>query len=240
MQAEALHDPLALQVRRRVEHRGVDAVVGDVDLGRVGVEQPDQLVAGGPGRDDEAGGLVQRGPGGATVELGPLVVVELRVVEDRGVVDGHHDRDRGVRRHRVERAVDDVRAYLLGQAGQAFLLPGQPLRAVVDVAGGRQDGRGGGQPGQPVGVRALAGDAEVGTGSGQRGQQAVDVTAQATTVGRNCRGVDEDAGRHRYSLQVHRDGTRTPAYCRACSEAYAAPRRVAGCLDVNYPPNWLP
>ena len=57
----------------------------------------------------------------------------------------------------------------------------------------------------------LAGDAEVGTGLGQRGQQTVDVTAQAAAVGRNCRGVNEDAGRHWYSLRVARDGTRTPA-----------------------------
>jgi hypothetical protein len=111
--------------------------------------------------------------------------------------------------------MDDVRADLFGQAGQTFLLPGQPLRAVTDIAGRRQHGRGGGQPGQPVGIGPLAGDSEIRPGVGQGGQQTVDVTAQATTVGRNCRGVDEDAGRHRYSLQVHRDGTRTPAYRRA-------------------------
>ena len=37
----------------------VDAVIGDIETGRVGVEQPHEFIASGLGRDDAASGAAQ-------------------------------------------------------------------------------------------------------------------------------------------------------------------------------------
>src|SRR3954447_25330402 len=63
-QAQPGSDPRLVGVAGNVEQVGVDTVVGDVDPGRVGVEDPDQLVAGGLARDDDASSPAYGGAGG--------------------------------------------------------------------------------------------------------------------------------------------------------------------------------
>ena len=49
-------DPRLLLVAGLVEGGRVDPVIGDVDLCGVGLQQPDQLVAGGLAGNDDPGG----------------------------------------------------------------------------------------------------------------------------------------------------------------------------------------
>ena len=197
-EAEPGADARLLLVAGRVERRVVDAVVGHVDVRRVGVEQADQLVAGGLARHDHARGPAQRGLDGAAEEGPPGVVVVLRLGEERRVVDGDGHRAAGPQRARVERRVQHLRADLLGEQRQPGLLPGQPRGAVGD--GGRAgDHLGAGEhPGITLRIRPLRDDGEieaVRAEGGEGTEQTVDVSADTASVGGDARGVDEDTGR---------------------------------------------
>ena len=93
---------------------------------------PDELVAGGLARRDDAGRPAQRGAGRRAEEGALDRAVHLGLGEERGVVDRDDDRDAAAQRHRVVRRVQDVGADLRGHERQAGLLPRQPGRAVRD------------------------------------------------------------------------------------------------------------
>jgi hypothetical protein len=114
---------------------GVDAVVGDVDLGRVGVEDADQLVAGRLRRHDHPGRPAQGGPRRGAEERPLDAGVDLGLREPRRVVDRYNDRPADTQRKRVVRRVQDVGLDLLRDQRQAGLLPGEPGRAVGDRSG---------------------------------------------------------------------------------------------------------
>ena len=121
-----------LGLRRRVEASRCRRRGGRRRSGRVGVEQPDQLVAGRLRGHDDPAGAAHRGAGGRPVEAGLHRAVQLGLGEERDVVHGDHHRHRRVQRHRVVRRVDEVGADLLGDQRQPGLLPGQPGRPVRD------------------------------------------------------------------------------------------------------------
>ena len=168
----------------------VDAVVGHVDAGRVGVQQPDQLVTGGLAGHDDAGRPAQRGLDGRPEERAPRLVVVLRFGEERRVVHGHRDRAGGPQRACVERRVQHLGAHRLDEHRQAGLLPGEPGRAVGDRGRGGHDPRLRQEPGVPLGVGALGDDREVDVHRPQRAEQAVHIAPDAAAVGRDARCVD--------------------------------------------------
>ena len=179
MQAEPGRDLAHLARVGLVEQGVVDAVVGDVDPGRVGAEHADQLVPGGLGRDDQPGGPAGRGADRRLVERRGHRAVRVRLGEERQVVHGHHDGHAGAQRHRVVRRVDDVGADLLRDERQPALLPGQPGRPVRDGGGAATILGAGHQPPVPLLVGALAGHGQVGPGRPQGAHQTVNVTADA-------------------------------------------------------------
>ena len=89
----------------------------------VGVEQPDQLVAGGLRRHDDPGWPGVRRCGWPTGRSRSHGAVQLGLGEERHVVDGDDDRHRRVQRHRVVRRVDEVRRRPAGRPAAARSAP---------------------------------------------------------------------------------------------------------------------
>jgi hypothetical protein len=185
-----------------VERREVHTVPRDVDGRAVGVEEADQLVAGGLRGHDDARGATDGRPRGGAVEAGTHGAVQLGLGEERDVVQRDHDRHRCVQRHRVVGRVDEVGIDLLGHQRQPGLLPRQPRRAVRDGGRPGHDLGVAGDAGEPLRVRPLADDHEVLAGRRQRADQPVDVAPDPSPVGRHRGRVEEDArcpvgpGRH--------------------------------------------
>ena len=107
--------------------------------GRVGVQHPDQLVAGRLGRHDAAGRPAQRGPDRGPEERPLDRGVHVGLGEEGRVVDGHHDRLPGPQRHRVVRRVQHVRVDLLRRpaAGRSAPRPAGPVGARSAAGPGR-------------------------------------------------------------------------------------------------------
>jgi hypothetical protein len=78
--------------------------------------------------------------------------------------------------------VDDLGVDLLRDQRQPGLLPRQAGGAVRDGGGTGDDLSRGVELAEPLGVRALADDCEVGTGVAQSTDEAVDVTTDTTPV----------------------------------------------------------
>ena len=157
----------------------VDAVVGDVDPGRVGAEHPDQLVPGRLGRHDQPGGPPGRGADRGLEEGGRDRVVRVRLGEERQVVDGHHHGHAGPQRHRVVRRVDHVRR------PTCWATSGRPVCSQASRAGRCAIAVGpattwalGHQPAVPLLVGPLADHGQVGSRRLQGADQSVDVAAR--------------------------------------------------------------
>ena len=210
----------ALGLGGLVEQLVVDAVVGDVDAGRVGAEHPDQLVPGRLGRHDQPGGAAGRGADRGLVERGRDRVVRVGVGEERQVVDGHHGRGAGPQRHRVVRRVDHLGSDLLGHQRQAALLPGQPGGPVRD-RGGRGDHAGAGHEAAVAFlVGPLADEGQIGSRRLQGADQSVDVAPDGAAVSGHCGRVDKHTRRHGQSFPFReqvlsgRGGLRPPPWRR--------------------------
>src|SRR5690606_9597503 len=100
--------PAGLLFGGRVELALVDAVVGDVDPGGVGVQDAHQLVPGRLGRHDDPVGVAHGGAGGGAEEGRFDGAVLLGLGEPGDVVHGHHGRQAGAERDRVVGGVDQV------------------------------------------------------------------------------------------------------------------------------------
>ena len=163
----------------------------DVHAARVGVGDADQLVAGGDAGHDQPSGAAQRGAGRAAQERPLHAGVEVRVGEGRGVVQGDDDGRRRPQRQRVVRAVHDVGAGAGHQPRQDGLLPGQALRTATHGRGDGHEAGAGRERGEVVDVARLAGDEHRRAGAVERGQQVVDVAADAAAVGGDGRRVQQ-------------------------------------------------
>ncbi len=161
-QAEARRDARGFGLGRRPEHVVVDPVIGDVEPGRVGVDQPDELVAGRLRRHDAAGRALHRRSDRRPVERTTGRRVEIGLAEERRVVDRRDDRAARTHRHRVVRRVNDVRTDVFGDERQPGLLPGDARGSVRERRRPGYDLPGGHQPAVPLGVDPLAHHSEVG------------------------------------------------------------------------------
>jgi hypothetical protein len=196
VQAEPAPDRQQLLGVRAAEQVVVHAVVGHVDVGRIGADDPHELVPGGLGRHDQAGGPAPRGADGRLVERRGQRAVRVRLGKERQVVHGD---DRGHARpqwHRVVRGVNEVCVHLLRDQRQAALLPGQPGGPVRDGRRGGHDLGPGHQPSVPLLVSPLAGNGQVGPRRSQGTDQAVHVAAVRTAVRRDRSRVNENTRRH--------------------------------------------
>ena len=102
-EAEAQAHPLLLGVRRRVEDLLVDPVVGDVELGGIGVEDADHLVASRLARHDAARRAAQRRARRRPEERALDGRVHVGLGEEGGVMNGDDDGAPDPQRHRVMR-----------------------------------------------------------------------------------------------------------------------------------------
>ena len=161
-EAEPGPHPGLLLLGRHVERRRVDAVVRHVDAGRVGVEQPDQLVAGRLARHDHPAGPAHRRLDRRPEERAPGLVVVLRLGEERRVV--HGDRHRAGRsatgRCRTASAAPRRRPAGPAAAGRSAPRPAGPGRWATAAGAATHPARRQ-LPGVPLGVGALAHHREV-------------------------------------------------------------------------------
>jgi hypothetical protein len=130
--------------------------------------------------------------------------VQLRSGEEGGVVQRDDGGNPAGQRHRVVRAVQHLGPHPAGQPGQRGLLPGQPPGPGGDLFCSGQHVRVRGQPSVELGVARLAQHRRSRTVGLQRGNQAIHVPPDTTTIGRDCRRVDEHSGLgHAGSLRRH-------------------------------------
>ena len=94
------------------------------------------------------------------------------------------------------RRVNDLGSKLLGDQREPGLLPRQPGRTVRDRSrSGNHHGLWRDQR-VTLGIGTLADDGEIGTGTAECGEQAVDVAPNAPTVGGDGGRVDQHSGGH--------------------------------------------
>ena len=188
--------PCLVVLARRVERGRVDAVVGHVDAGRVGVEQPDQLVPGGLARHDHPGGAAQRRLDRRAEERAPGLVVVLGLGEERRVVhgDGHRAARRAAGTCRTASAAPSRRPAWRAAAGRSAPRPAGPGGARSRPAPAITDGVGQ-QAGVPLVIGALSHHDHVRVHAVERAEQAVDVAPDATAVSGNAGGVEQHEGR---------------------------------------------
>ena len=179
-----------LRVGRRVEDVGVHAVIGNVDLRGVRVEDTHELVPGRLAGHDDPVGTSDRGAGRGPEEGAFDSRVLLGRREERDVMDRHDNRSADPQRHRVVRRVHDLGAELLRDQWQAGLLPRQPGRAVRDRGRAGDDLDEVGHPAVPLGVGPLAHHRQINVDLVQGAEQSVDITPDAAPVRGNTGCVD--------------------------------------------------
>ena len=195
-QAEAQAYPLLLGLRRRVKHLLVDPVVSDVELGGIGVEDADHLVASRLARDDAAGRPAQRGTRRRPEEGAFDRGVHVGLGEEGGVMNGDDDRAADPQRHRVVRRMHHFGVDLLGHEREPGLLPRQARRPVGNGRRAGNDRRLRGEPAVALSIGALTDDGQIGVCFTEGGNQAVDVATNAPAVCWNRGGVHEHPGAH--------------------------------------------